>query len=619
MGTKFKMRGDESLPSAASESETQQPHLAFNIARQMRSQWPWLALILFLEMLSTPLALLAPVGIKIAIDNVIGSKSVPEFLTILFPASRLRNPGDLLLISIAIQLGVAVLIQVHWYCNYLLKIRNGERMVLNFRSRLFEHAQQLPLSFHDSRGSGDTAFRLQDDAAALKSITLDGVLFLASDILKLLAMALVTLWIDWRLGMVALSVAPILCLHAFVYQRHVGGKYKEVRKLESSAFRVIHEALCTIRVVKAFVQEQAEQRRFFSRSSAASGARVKLAHADGIFGMAVNLTTAAGMAMVLFVGIRNVQAGSLTLGSLLMVITYLVQLYSPLQNITYHLASLKASAAGVERAMDVFRHARESADTSVLSVPVPRRAFGTIEFQNVTFAYGSKAPILHNFSFEIPAGSRIGLVGKTGVGKTTIINLLARFISPQSGRILLDGRDIQALDLAELRKQFAFVLQEPMLFSTSLADNIAYGRPGARREEIIQAAKAAKAHDFIQCLPDGYESQAGERGFSLSGGERQRISIARAFLIDAPILVFDEPTSSIDVATEAEVLNAMERLSAGRTCFFISHRLNTFAACDYLLKLTHGAPVEVSVCRSRNEFQSLLNQHSQDKEHSQVA
>lgn len=602
----WKMDGLSRMPQDLSQPKKR---LLARVFRHIKGQWRSLSVVFLLEMLSTPLSLLAPIGVKIAVDNVIGGKPLPHFVIEAVPRSFLGPTSHLLVFAIALQIAIALLVQLHWYCNYLLKIQSGERMLLNFRSGLFGHLQRLPLSYHDLRGSADSVFRLQDDAAALKSITIDGALFLMSDIIKLLAMASATLLIDWRLGVVALSVAPLLSLQGLVYERRVGGRYKEVRDLESSAFRLAHEALSTIRVVKAFTQEDAEGQRFLRRSAEASKARIRLGHADGIFGFAVNLTTAIGMATVLYVGVRNVQTGAVTLGSLLLIITYLAQLYSPLQNITYHFASLKAASASVERALDVFDRHPESPAAAPANYR-PARAIGCIEFQDVTFAYPGKRPILNNFSFEIPPGARIGVLGKTGAGKTTFLNLLVRFVSPQSGRILLDGRDIQHMHLADLRKQFGFVLQEPVLFSTTIAQNIAYGNPNASDAEIVAAAKHARAHDFIMRLPHGYQTEVGDRGVLLSGGERQRVSLARAFLVDAPVLVLDEPTSSIDVETEADVLRATERLTAGRTCFFVSHRLKTLVNCDYLFKFAHGAPVEVSVCDPDADFDTLLRDFS---------
>lgn len=588
--------------SRASDSKE---HLVQRITEQIRSQRAALTAVFLLELLSTPLALLSPVGIKIAVDNVVGGRPVPRVLQVLLPVEMLRSPRQLLLAAVGIQIAVVLLIQTHWFCNYLLKIRSGGHMVLNFRSRMFRHLQLLPLGYHDVRGSADSAFRVQDDAAALRSITIDGALFLLSDVVKLLGMIGVTLFIDWRLGLVALSIVPLLVLFAGIYQIRVGDRYKRVKEMESSALRVVHEVLSTMRVVKAFVQEEKENLRFLERSSEAEAARLRLAWADALFGFVVNFTTAFGMAMVLFVGIRNVQSGMLTLGSLLLIITYLVQLYAPLQNITYHLASLKASSASVSRAFEVLnefpevvKEARAPLGENT-SIKAARRASGSLQFENVGFGYGSKEPILRNLSFSVPVGRHVGVIGRTGAGKTTLVNLMVRFVAPTSGRILLDGQDIQGLDLAHLRRQFAFVLQEPVLFSTTIAENIAYGRPGASREDIIAAAKAASVHDFIQKLPRGYESEVGERGTLVSGGERQRISIARAFLQDAPILILDEPTSALDLATETEILKTLEILIAGRTCFLISHRLDALSECDLIINLNNGTCLEATPAAGR--------------------
>jgi ATP-binding cassette, subfamily B, bacterial len=278
-------------------------------------------------------------------------------------------------------------------------------------------------------------------------------------------------------------------------------------------------------------------------------------------------------------------------------ITYLVQLYAPLQNITYHLASLKASAASVARAFEVLEADPEIQDAREGIKVETGRATGDIRFEDVTFGYPGKPAILSDFSLSVKPGSRVGVIGRTGAGKTSFVNLLVRFVIPSSGRILLDGQDIQSLNLAELRAQFAFVLQEPVLFSTSIAENIAYGRPGASQEEIVNAAKAASVHEFIQNLPRGYETEVGERGLLVSGGERQLISIARAFLQDAPILILDEPTSALDVVTEAEILETLDSLSVGRTCFVISHRLDALSGCDLILNLNNG----VSLRKSNSE------------------
>jgi ATP-binding cassette subfamily B protein len=585
------------------------PALYRRVINQTKCQWAPLSAIFALELLSTPLSLLAPLGIKIAVDSVVGSQPVPKLVQALLPGSTLHSPTKLLIAAAVLQVLVVLLIQLHGFCNYIIKTKSGERMILDFRTALFRHLQRLPLTYHDVRGPADSSFRVQDEAPALKSITIDGAVFLLSDAVKLIAMAFVTIMIDLRLALVALSIAPFLVVFAFVYQRRVGGRYREVRKLESSAVRIIQEVLSAIRVVKAFGQENAEEERFVHRSKEAQTARIRLAFTDATFGLALNLATAAGMALVLYVGVRNVMAGVVTLGSLLMVITYLVQLYSPLQNITYHVASLQSSAASVDRAFEVFSEIPETVPLPINrlnSNSLPARVHGAIELRSVTFAYEPERPVLNDLSLRVSAGSRVGIVGRTGAGKTTFVNLLVRFHEPASGEILLDGVNIREYPLQFLRSQFAFVLQEPALFSTSIAKNIAYGRPDATKQEIMDAAIAANAHNFIMGLPHGYDTEVGDRGNMVSGGERQRIALARAFLKNAPILILDEPTSSLDSRTEADIIAAMNRLMLGRTTFFISHRLAALTNCDVLLKFDKHRAIELPVPQSISAIESFV-------------
>ncbi len=305
-----------------------------------------------------------------------------------------------------------------------------------------------------------------------------------------------------------------------------------------------------------------------------------------MFDLLIGLITAVGSASVLWLGVRHVRAGVLSLGDLLLVMAYLSQLYEPLRTIGKKVSSLQGYFTSAERAFSVLDEKPdvvERPDASPLT-----RARGDVAFQNVSFAYEEGRPVLHDISFEAPAGARLGIAGRTGAGKTTLVSLLTRFYDPLSGQILLDGVDLRDYKLADLRQQYAIVLQEPVLFSTSIAENIAYARPDASEEDIVPAAKLANAHDFIAALPEGYETNVGERGMCLSGGERQRISLARAFLKDAPILVLDEPTSSVDTKTESVIMEAMERLMKGRTTFIIAHRLSTLENCDLRLELEKG-------------------------------
>jgi ATP-binding cassette subfamily B protein len=362
----------------------------------------------------------------------------------------------------------------------------------------------------------------------------------------------------------------------------MGSKYEAVKELESRALAVVQEALTAVRVVKAFGRENSEQERFVRHSSEGLRRRVRLAFAEGAFGSIVNVATAVGTGLVLFIGVRNVQSGLLTLGALLMVITYLSDLYGPLESMSNQIASLQSSLVSARRAFEILDEVPEVVERAHAR-PLGRAA-GAIEFRQVSFAYDERNVILDN----------VWIAGRTGTGKSTLVSLLTRFYDPTAGQILLDGLDLCDYKLAALRNQFALVLQEPLLFSTSIAENIAYARPDASDEEIAEAAKAARAHDFIVALPDGYQTKVGERGMMVSGGERQRISLARAFLKDAPILILDEPTSAVDLETEAAILDAMERLMRGRTSFIISHRLSALENCDILLVLEDGQGARVS-------------------------
>jgi ATP-binding cassette subfamily B protein len=378
-----------------------------------------------------------------------------------------------------------------------------------------------------------------------------------------------------------------------------------VKQIESSGLSVIQEVLTSLRVVKAFGQEEREQERMVLSSLEGMRARIRLLLTGSGFSLLIGLVTALGTAGVLYLGVRHVQTGALTLGNLLLMMGYIAQLYSPLRTISNKGTSLQSYFASAERAFSLLDQAPDVADR-----PHARRltrASGAVAFHRVSFAYGADPPVLRDVSFEVGPGTRVGIAGATGAGKTTLISLLTRFYDPTAGAVLLDGTDLRDYRLADLRNQFAIVLQDTVLFSTSIAENIAYARPDADLREVVEAAKAADAHDFIIQLPEGYETRVGERGMRLSGGERQRIALARAFLRDAALLILDEPTSSVDVKTEAAILEAMERLMRGRTTFMVAHRLSTLKDCDVILRIENGhlvetpAPDQESVLAGRND------------------
>jgi ATP-binding cassette subfamily B protein len=556
------------------------------LVRQARPYWLHLAAIFLLSLLAAPLALLTPLPIKIAVDSVIGSRPIPRFLDVLLPADVASSKSAVLLLACSLVVTIALLLYLQGLASSLLRTYTGEKLVLAFRGQLLNHVQRLSLSYHDSQGASDSTYRIQYDAPAIQWILIDGIVPFITASFTLIGMIYITARIDLQLALVALVISPVFFLVSRAYSRRLRREWREVKKLESSALSVVQEVLAAVRVVKAFGQEDREQERFVRHASQGVWARIRVAFAGGGFGFLVGLTIAIGTATVLFIGTRHVQEGSLTLGELLVVMAYLSQLYGPLETIGKKAVDMQASLAGAERAFSLLDEAPD-----VTERPNARplaHAKGAIAFRQVSFAYDKNRPVLHDISFDIDAGTRVGIVGTTGAGKTTLVSLLTRFYDPTTGQLLLDGIDLCDYKLADLRNQFAIVLQEPVLFSTSIGENIAYARPDASYRDIVAAAKAANAHEFIVRLPQGYETQVGDRGMRLSGGERQRIALARAFLKDAPILILDEPTSSVDTKTESAIMEAMERLMHGRTTFIITHRHSTLKNCELLLVMENG-------------------------------
>jgi ATP-binding cassette, subfamily B, bacterial len=542
--------------------------------------------LLLLSMLSALLTLLVPLPLKIAVDSVIGSHPLPGLLDGILPDSVSSSATAVLVLAVVLVVLIMLLKQLQEFGSLVLSTYAGQKLLLSFRARLFRHVQRLSLSYHDMRGVTDSTYRIQYDAQSLQSLVIAAVIPFLTALFTVLGMLYVTARIDWRLGLIALAVAPPLLVAFYLYRRRLRSQWHEAKRLESSALSVVHEALPALRVVKAFGQEDHERERFEGRSGESMRVQVGLSFAEGSFGILIGLIMALGTGAVLFVGTQSVRSGALTVGDLVLVMAYLQQLYEPLQTISRKAGTMQSSLASAER---VFALLDEAPD--LVESPHARpleRATGAVAFESVSFAYDGERPVLQDVSFELDPGASVGVAGATGAGKTTLVSLLTRFYDPTSGRIALDGIDLCDYRLADLRNQFAIVLQEPVLFSASIAENIAYARPEAGLDEVRAAAAAADADQFIADLPQGYDTLVGERGMRLSGGERQRISLARAFLKDAPILILDEPTSSVDVGTEATILEAMERLMAGRTTIMIAHRLSTLEACDVRLEIENG-------------------------------
>jgi ATP-binding cassette subfamily B protein len=569
---------------------------------QARPYWPYVATYLLLSLVATPLALLAPLPLKVAVDNVIGTRPLPRWASAVLPGGADASEGAVLLFVAAMILTVALLTQVHQLTLAMLKTFVAEKLVIDFRSRMFRHVQRLSLAYHDRQGTSDSNYRIQYDATSIQQVVIESVIPLISAITMLAGMLYVTSRVSPKLALVAVTICPPLLAVTAFFRSRLRKQWHDVKRLESSAQSVVQEVLGAVRVVKAFTRENHEHARFEHHSRSGMAARLRVAFQEHCYAVLVGLLLAAGTAAVMFVGVRDVRHNAISLGSLLMVITYLTKLYEPIKTLGKQLASREKSMASAERAFALLDEAPDVADRPDAR-PLARAA-GEVSFCDVTFSYhGAGGPaVLEHVSLNVAAGTRVGIAGKTGAGKTTLINLLSRFYDPTSGAILLDGVDLRDYRLADLRNQFSIVLQEPVLFSTTIAENIAYGRPDASDEEIFAAAKAANAHDFIVALPDGYETQVGERGMCLSGGERQRVSLARAFLKDAPILILDEPTSSVDLKTEAQIMEAMERLMRGRTSFMIAHRPATLEGCDLMLRLEDGRIIDAAPQRNEREL-----------------
>jgi ATP-binding cassette subfamily B protein len=560
--------------------------LFWRLLRLARPYWPHIVILFLLGLLSAPLALLTPLPLKIAVDSAIGSRPLPRFLGVLLPDAATWSDGSVLVLAVGLAMAVALLTGLLELIRSVLSVYTGEKLILSLRTRLFRHAQRLSLLYHDSRGATDSAYRIQYDAQSIQWVMTDTIPSLAAAVVTLAGMVYVTFLIDWQLALVAMTVSPFLFVSAWAYARRLRPRWIKVKQLDSSALSVVQEVLGSLRVVQAFGQETREGERFVRRSGQSVQNRIRVAFIEGGFALLIALITAAGTATVLFIGVNHVRSGLLTLGDLLLVMGYLASLYAPLKQLSKSKAALQGWLASAERAFSLLDEVPD-----VIERPQARalaRASGAVGFNDVSFAYRENRPVLRNVSFEVDPGVRVGISGRTGAGKTTLMSLLTRFYDPTAGQIMLDGVDLRDYRIADLRNQFAIVLQEPVLFSTSIAENVAYARTGASEEEIVKAAKAANAHEFIVGLPHGYESRVGERGMSLSGGERQRIALARAFLKDAPILILDEPTSSVDMKTEAVIMEAIERLMRERTTFMIAHRLSTLANCDLRLEIEDG-------------------------------
>lgn len=538
------------------------------------------------------LEILKPWPLKLVIDYVLPRTPPPwPILAGMSPPALLAlATGGLVLIH-----GVLGAVSV---LNNFTTISIGQGMVNDLRSRLYQHLQRLSLSFYSRAAVGDLIYRVTGDTYAIQTLAMSGVFPLLSAGMMLVGMFVVMVRLDWLLTLVALAVCPLLFVAILLLNQRIAAVARRARESESAVFQLVQRGMSAIKVIQAFSKEEEEHRAFVSQSTASLRASLSLYTLQTAYGAGTNLVLAFGTAAVFWVGARHVWAHTLTIGDMMVFSSYLASLYAPINSIIQTYGTVQGAKVGMARVVEVLEGERTVPD-GTQDLPTPPR--GHVEFRDVSFGYSAARETLHHITLDAQPGQTIAIVGPTGTGKSTLVSLIPRFYDPSAGQVLIDGTDVRAFKLSALRRHVSMVLQPPMVFPLSLRDNIAYGRPAASFDEIQHAARMAQADAFIQRLPAGYDTVIGEQGVTLSEGERQRITIARALLRNAPILILDEPTASVDTATEAAIMDALDEVMRGRTTFVIAHRLSTVRRASQIVLIQDGAIVE------RGTFDELLD------------
>ncbi|WP_441959362.1 ABC transporter ATP-binding protein [Mycolicibacterium houstonense] len=535
--------------------------------------------------------LAAPWPLKVVLDSVVGHHPLPGWLhgllqPLLGGEGKMHIAGLAAIMVIVIAVVAAV---ASYVANYLTETV-GQRIGNDLRTRAYHHLQQLSLNYFDTHRVGPILSTLTDDVDTIQGFASASTLGIATDLLTIVGMLLMMLWLQWDFTLVALAVAPLLLLFVSRIRKAVKEATHEVRRRESDIVAVAEEGLQSIRVVKAFDREEMQERQLAIAGQQAVDAALNARRVKSVVSPIVGVVVAACTALVLWRGSALILAGAMTAGTLTVFISYLASFFKPVQDLAKLTNTIAMASVGVDR-VNALLTAETSVQEKADAIDAPRIK-GAISFERVAFSYDSETPVLRDVTFEVQPGQLVGVVGHTGSGKSSLVSLIPRFYDPSVGTVRVDGVDLRDYKLHELRRQIAYVLQDTVLFRGTIRDNIAFGRPDADHDEIVEMAKLANAHEFISEMPQGYDSPVGERGLTLSGGQRQRIGIARALIRDSPILILDEPTAALDAESERLVMSALQRLMKDRTVITIAHRLSTIRDADKIVVLEEGRVVE---------------------------